>query len=295
MELVRALREEFDDDNAVSSAARKLLHSRELVRSAKIKSLEGAEDRLTQLGTVNLRVLPADEHKRLCEYLWDQGFFNGTWELKKLMSMVKHPFFHVLSDFLDVRDGTVDNLRQRAEGTYRLWRPSSHLPGHYVRGRIDIQADEDDAAVIRSLEVQIYQGEDGKTDGNVAARALKEVNYGYVTRKDNIIYILSRDNTWRSLHTMYLHGARMEKTTDERIRYVTMKGVVMTLAENFILAAPVYLERVEPGELQDGKTHEAAPGAGPSGEPLCLIPEDRVPAVVRAKLQHTAKGGVILF
>jgi hypothetical protein len=252
--------------------ARACLRRERLISDAGIRHHDAQA--LSAMGSNGLASLRHDDHQRLCDYLWEKGFLTGSWQARRMIDTTPHLLFHTINAFLDVKDATLANLRERAIGTYRMWRHSSHLPGYFVRGMMEIFSSIDAPGVVHARETHIFKGAQ-------EARPIKEVTEGYVTRRGNIIYIVSTGASEHGLRTTCLHGARIA-VTDKGEQYVTLKGVVMGNTENFVLSAAVYLERVDirPEELL---------------ESLDLVPGEAVPPVVLAKLSHIAEKGVILF
>lgn len=144
----------------------------------------------------NWRKLNLSQQNTLKRYLvtnklWQTNSFNS---LSK--AIIDDNVYHSLIDFLDVKRGTEENIKHRASGLYRLYRPSLLIPKQFVLGALLIWTDMTTNAV-RTFELQKFSGSDGSNPKT-------EQYYGYLIRKSKKYTIIARDQNFTALQTTLL-------------------------------------------------------------------------------------------
>jgi hypothetical protein len=215
------------------------------------------------------RSLNGGDHEKLTRYYWDQGYWTNHATIREALDGINDNLFHSLTQFLGVHIGTQFNSARRCEGTFRLWRPSTHVPGCFVLGMIEISYDHASLA-LKTCEKQRYQSSDG-------TRSREEIFSGYLIRKSKKYCIVAKDRSVDSLRVTYLHYWHREQN-----QVVGLGGVTVGLYDNFAYAAPIYIERYE------GSTEDLE-------QSLDIVPESAVPPSVLARLRRCQKGDFVAF
>ena len=175
--------------------------------------------------------LPEDDHKRLAYLLCDEGVFTKPNDVINRLIEIDNPLFHTLVDFLKSGSGTIEKACLSYPGIYKTWRPSSHWPGHFLLGALEII--QEDTCVIKTRETERFSGLD-------RAHPLIKVMDGYLFRKDGKIYILSSEEKCRkSLRLIILNSTSFGD--DERA--VVMEGIMVGVSKGKIFSTMVYIER----------------------------------------------------
>src|SRR5574338_429895 len=194
----------------------------------------------------------------------DNKWFSGLYR-KQGAAKGDDAFFHALAKFLNMGAQTIQHLARQAPGTYRVWRPSMHVPGQYVRGKMTITLRAETAALL-VREIHVYKGEEH-------ASPQTEIFDGCLVRKSGFLIVVSRQAG--------SHGGSPPRVTmlhhtvpNSEGVLGAMQGVVTGTYGATLFSAPIYIERVPPAE-------EARLDA-------TLDITDKVPASVMAKLRFLA-------
>jgi hypothetical protein len=208
-------------------------------------------------------------YQTIVSHLWDLGAWSNNNQDEKI-NLRPDALFHALTDFLDIRPQTLNNLVAEIPGLYRVWRASMHVPGSYVCGMIEISHKKDTGA-LWAVETHVFKGENDV----ISAR---EVFEGYMIKKSRYYVIISRQTRD---HSGPPRVTLIYNTLKDTSHITALYGMVMgCYGSNALFSAPVYMERAEK------KTSE-------------LLSEleitDKIPSSVSAKLQVRVDNGIIRF
>lgn len=101
--------------------ATRLLSSKALIRGARLERT--TELHLARLGTSDKRTLDPRDHERLVDFLWMQGFIDGSHELVRALHASPDALHHALMLWNGGDKREMAELGRRVEGCYRYWRP----------------------------------------------------------------------------------------------------------------------------------------------------------------------------
>ena len=217
---------------------------------------------LNKTGTDSPKTLHASDHRKLVKYLFERGYWSERGPILDKLAEIPHPFYHALNQFLCIGTSTIENMTAQVPGLYKVWRPSTHRPGFFVRGMAQIEY-QPESVSLSVCETQIFKGEDH-------SRSRQEIFDGYMTKRSNKYCIVSCDDAKTALRVTMLH--RIQYESDETT-VVGMCGAVMGMYENDLYAAPIYFERFD-GQLDKLK------------EALDIIPEKDVPDSILDRLRR---------
>lgn len=198
-------------------------------------------------------------YKHIIEYMEKKNLLIHL-ESHSLLDEIDDPLFHSLNYFLEIKEYSLENIRNRSPGKYILYTNSLFRPNHFVVGAIWIYVDKYTNA-IKTKELQIYSGKDG-------SRMKREKYEGYLIRKSKKYIIISKDKSVSSLQIYFLpHFFREEK------EIITFEGLVIGMVGGRAFSRPVILERF------DGEDEELI-------SKLDVYPEDRIPAFILSILKN---------
>ncbi|SAL01243.1 hypothetical protein AWB77_06305 [Caballeronia fortuita] len=211
--------------------------------------------------------LGEQSHHDLVRYLADNHWLNDQWK-REGAARDSNSLFRALTHFLQIHQQTINELADEASGTYVIWAPSLHIPGKYIRGRLEITTNDD---AVRIIETHNYSGREGTTP-------LKEEFCGFIIKKSRHYVLFSRLNNGHS-------GPPRMIIIDNAIsvdsKLMVMQGMATgCYGANTLFSAPIYIERWigEPDELD--RTIDIT---------------DDIPDVVRNKLSFTVSNNVLRF
>lgn len=214
--------------------------------------------------------LGREDYAKLVQHLWDKKWFSGLYQ-KECAAQGDDALFYTLSNFLNTGAQTIQKLSRQAPGTYRVWRPSMHVPGHYVRGKMTIVL-KAGAAALHVRETHIYKGEEH-------AAPQKEVFEGYLVKKSSFLMVVARQAGTQGgppRVTMLHHTV-----ANSEGKLGAMQGVVTGSYGATLFSAPVYIERV--------------PTADEAGLDATLDITDKIPSSVMAKLRFLVSDNIVRF
>lgn len=174
-------------------------------------------------------ILNHEQYRKLVNYLIKEGLWQ-TSEFGKLTNMVEHSLYYSLLEFLDIRSITENNMKERAPGLYKMYRPSLLIPDRYVVGALYIWVDKVSKS-LRTYELQKFTGKDGSPPKI-------EQYHGYLVRKSKKYVILARDNTMSSLQVTFMPDFLREEK-----EITVFIGVTMGLLGAKTYTARFYAER----------------------------------------------------
>lgn len=214
--------------------------------------------------------LGEEDYVRLVRHLWDNKWFSGLYQ-KQGAAKGDDAFFHALSNFLNVGAQTIQDLAREAPGIYRVWRPSMHVPGQFVRGKMTITLKAETAA-LHVRETHVYKGEEH-------AAPQTEIFEGCLVKKSGFLIVVSRQ---AGSHGGPPRITMLHHTVPNNEGVLgAMQGVVTGTYGATLFSAPVYIERVPP--------------ADEAGLDATLDITDKIPASVMAKLRFLSSDNVIRF
>ncbi|MEM9670894.1 MAG: hypothetical protein AAF950_18480 [Pseudomonadota bacterium] len=205
-----------------------------------------------------------DHYEKIIDYFNDNLLW-PTQRTQALLSDIPDNLFHALSLFFGVHTYTIQNVRIRAPGLYKIYTESLVLPKHIVVGAMWISYDEKTHAV-QTRELQIYSGDE-------RSRNRREEYHGYLIRKSKKYMIVARDQSGDGVQVYFLpHFAR----EDQEI--ISFEGMVVGIAGGRVFSRPVVLERF------DGEEEELI-------ETLNIYPDEEISPLVLAHLKNQRNYG----
>ncbi|MCB1471085.1 MAG: hypothetical protein KDK08_28860 [Rhizobiaceae bacterium] len=128
---------------------------------------------------------------QLMNFMYQLLSFKRYWDSddahRREVTLVADHHFHSAVEFLDIPKISVRNLRERAPGVYRVYRPIITHQGQFAIGLAIVTSDQDTGAVCYK-EINRVKAKDG--------RQAKQVEFeGYLLRKSNLVHIFGRDTS----------------------------------------------------------------------------------------------------
>lgn len=202
--------------------------------SSPFKEVKIDDSRLSRFinGRESERQFNNDDFRTCVLYLDFLGILYKTHWADDIGDRFPDPLFHSLRNFMGVGEFTLNNMKRRAPGFYRAYRPASTFPGNFWVGCLEISIDpQSDAITTR----EFYQS--GGFDG----RPNKTVEFfGYIVRKGRHYTIISRNQSSSSLSAALLPSVTIE---DHKI--TNMTGAVMDMSTGHLWAGRILYDRVE--------------------------------------------------
>lgn len=165
-------------------------------------------------------------------YLDYNGLFIGMHRGQEIAEKFPDPLFHSLLNFMGIGKFTLNNMKARAPGLYRAYRPASTFPGNFWVGALEIWINEESGA-IKTTEFHQSGGFDGRPNKKVLFD-------GFLVRKGRHYTILSCNEGASSLDIAFLPSVMVEGG-----RITNMTGAVLDMSTGHLWGGQIIYDRIE--------------------------------------------------
>lgn len=181
-----------------------------------------------------------------------------------------HALFFALMAFMDIGEFTLENIKSRAPGLYRAYRPSSTFPGNFWIGSMEVSVDPQTGAV---LVEEFYQSDGFDNRPNKVVML-----DGHLVRKGRHYTILTRNKSEGSLSIALLPAVSIEGD-----KITGLSGAVLDMSTGRLWGGRVLYEREYPTQEEATKTKDSgmeklrdrlqkeARVVGPEGVPQSIL------------------------
>jgi hypothetical protein len=201
---------------------------------------------------------------------------NNLWSERNFLREIRDIpdfLYHSLLAFYNIRSDTEKDTIELTSGLWRIYRPSISAPEKYVIGMANIQYDAQSKA-LTVTESYRGKGDSDDCDKKIKMRSRYQEWFGYLCRKKQKYFIISRDKAVTSTQMTYLpHPSREPLPNGNKTSVVTMSGTIIGVYANHVFTSRVYYERF------DGSQHELM-------EMLDLYDKKDIPEIVCAELDN---------
>ena len=174
----------------------------------------------------------------------------GAWHSHKFYMALEERedfMFHALALWLQVGERTHEEMRDEAQGHYRVYRHSVYHDGMYVVGHCEISYNTKTFA-LAVTENYALPAETGTK--RIKFRKLCETYTGYVCRKNQQYYIVTRD----AAGDRYNHTSLPNLRRGQDKKLILMYGQTLGLFDGRAYTSRIMYERVENGKLNWDKS-----------------------------------------
>lgn len=191
--------------------------------------------------------LSESDYNSLRDYLMDKGLWQKAFSDKDIRA-TKNSLFYAMCSFYEVENEAIEDMRKRALGVYRLYRPSILMPGYFVVGAMRIHDDKGSGALIvrakhRYIEetTDFYkEPERSHTAQRLAPDRHDERFFGYLLRRTHIYFMELTDE--RSDNVQSIVCPISVRSGDALL---SMQGIETGFYSGQLYVAPIFIERVE--------------------------------------------------
>lgn len=212
-------------------------------------------------------------------YMFQFLSFKRHWDnddaYRRDIDRIADHYFHSAVEFLEIPKISVRNLRERAPGVYRVYRPIITHQGQYVVGLAVVTADKRTGAV-KYRETNRIKAKEG--------RQAKEVEFeGYLLRKSNLVHISGSDTSrTATFFTMVSNCEIMDG------KFNVMFGGFLDTLGSQVYTGRIFFERVADAMTSEEIDEQRAE--------LDCFPRDRLPRSIQHFFnQQTDLGDIRLY
>lgn len=158
--------------------------------------------------------------------------------------------YHALIAFYNVKYGTEQDTIRLTEGLWRVYRPSVSVPEKYVVGMAKIEFNDSNKS-LQVYECYRGKGDDDDSDKKIKMRSRYSELEGFLCRKKQKCFIISRDKAVTAAQMTYLpHPSREPQPDGEGDAVATMSGTVIGVYANHVFTSRIYYERFDGSEQE---------------------------------------------
>lgn len=181
-----------------------------------------------------------DNYGRILDLITDRNLFSRAGYERPETAALKDMAFHAMTVFLGLDAGLIDKAREELVGTYIGWRHSYYAPPDILKGKMDIDYDENNHC-LRTLEH--YRVPAGAMGENSEHTNFQRIGYIWPTRY-NMYLMISEKLDHKDMQIAFLNKSLVNAQTLEKGAMNAVEGVVLDWQGPDFYMTKIFLQKL---------------------------------------------------